>query len=92
MLSVWAYDHYAIPGSTALREIGIAALFFTLFAAGVYAVRPERPAIPRTYPYSGLVKELGNVEENKVRASNGPPCHRFMLAAQASEESPEEEA
>ncbi|KAF8340574.1 uncharacterized protein EI90DRAFT_2966458 [Cantharellus anzutake] len=66
VLSVWAYDHYRIPGSTALREIGIAAIFFSLFAAAVYAVTPERPALPRTYPYSGLVKELGGVEENKA--------------------------
>lgn len=66
MLSVWAYEHFTIPGSVALQEIGFAALFFSLFAAGVYAVTPERPAIPRTYPYSGLVKELGGLEENKV--------------------------
>jgi hypothetical protein len=32
----------------------------------VKASVPERPAAPRSYPYGGLVAELGGLDENKV--------------------------
>jgi len=32
-------------------------------------VKPERPAVPRSYPYDGLNAELGGLEENKVSST-----------------------
>lgn len=31
-----------------------------------YALTPDIPVVRREYPYEGLVKELGGLEENKV--------------------------
>lgn len=62
LLSVWAPDHInTVDDRTALRW------FFTffgsigLFSAGIYygEFYPERPAMPRTYPYDGLAVDLG---------------------------------
>lgn len=69
-LSVWSHDVYDISGSYALREFSIAVVLFGIFFSGIYLITPERPAVPRTYPFSGLVKELGGLEENKVRGSH----------------------
>jgi len=66
-LSVWSHDVYDISGSYALREFSIAVVLFGIFFSGIYLITPERPALPRTYPFSGLVKELGGLEENKAR-------------------------
>ncbi|KAF9506894.1 hypothetical protein BS47DRAFT_1352388, partial [Hydnum rufescens UP504] len=66
-LSVWAPDVYDISGSYALREFSIAVVLFGVFFSGIYLITPDRPAVPRTYPFSGLVKELGGMEENKAR-------------------------
>jgi hypothetical protein len=41
---------------------------FIAFGFLVKAITPEPPAIRREYPFDGLVKELGGVEENKVRS------------------------
>lgn len=66
MLSVWSLDVFPISGGTALRQLGAVIVVFAGFFAGVKYITPERPAVPRTYPYSGLVTELGGLEENKV--------------------------
>lgn len=50
----------------ALRQLMIAVLGFVAFGFAVKAVTPERPAVSRSYPYDGLVKELGGIEQNKV--------------------------
>jgi NADH dehydrogenase (ubiquinone) 1 beta subcomplex subunit 8 len=50
------------------------ALFhFVIAASGIVGVgflikslTPEMPAVRRQYPYDGLVKELGGLQENKV--------------------------
>jgi len=57
-----------VEPSKALLQFTIAALGITTFGFFVFHNVPERPSVPREYPYSGLVKELGGVEENKARA------------------------
>ncbi|KAI6108073.1 Ndufb8, NADH dehydrogenase 19kDa subunit [Pisolithus sp. B1] len=55
VLSMWGPDYSASSGFVA----------FGLLCK--YALVPERPTVPREYPYSGLVRELGGLEENKAR-------------------------
>jgi NADH dehydrogenase (ubiquinone) 1 beta subcomplex subunit 8 len=68
-LNMWTPDPPPVEPSTALRQFSIAALGIAAFGYVIYANVPERPSIPREYPYSGLVRELGGLEENKVRYS-----------------------
>ncbi|TFY81224.1 hypothetical protein EWM64_g2788 [Hericium alpestre] len=69
LYSMWGPDVAPIPPATALRQFTIAALGFVGFGFLVkYALVPERPCVPREYPFDGLVAELGGLEENKVRA------------------------
>ena len=68
IISMWGLDAPVVPPSNALRQFVIA--FSSIAAFGVfckYALIPDRPSVPREYPFSGLVKELGGLEENKVR-------------------------
>jgi len=44
----------------------IAVSLFVGYAALVPALQAESPVARRSYPYDGLVKELGDVEANKV--------------------------
>lgn len=67
VLSVWAYDHYPMSTSSAARQLAVAIAAFGLLFVGLAKIAPERPSIPRQYPRSGLVTELGGMEENKVR-------------------------
>lgn len=67
ILSMWGPDAPVVPQSTALRHLIIATLGFVSF--GFFAkffLIPDRPAVPRDYPFSGLVAELGGLEDNKV--------------------------
>lgn len=66
MFSMWGPDPPKIPPKTALFQFSIAASLFGSIMLFAYAVTPELPAVPRSYPYDGLVKELGGLEENKV--------------------------
>ncbi|KAH9838272.1 uncharacterized protein C8Q71DRAFT_806993 [Rhodofomes roseus] len=68
ILSMWGPDAPTVPPSTALRHFIIA--FSGIAAFGVfckYTLVPARPAVPREYPFSGLVTELGGLEVNKAR-------------------------
>lgn len=57
-----------VPPETAARHFAIACgVFFGIAMLCKYAFIPERPSVPREYPYDGLVKELGGLEANKVR-------------------------
>jgi NADH dehydrogenase (ubiquinone) 1 beta subcomplex subunit 8 len=67
MYSMWGPDAPSIPARTALFQFGIAASVFLTIALFAKASAPERDSVPREYPFSGLVKELGGLEENKVR-------------------------
>ncbi|KAH9928286.1 uncharacterized protein B0H18DRAFT_953990 [Fomitopsis serialis] len=72
ILSMWGLDAPVVPPSTALRHFIIA--FSGIAAFGVfckYALVPARPAVPREYPFSGLVTELGGLEDNKAREETG---------------------
>jgi hypothetical protein len=64
---MWGPDVSRIPPQKALYQLSLAALGFISFGFFCkYALVPDKPAVPREYPYGGLVKELGGLEENKV--------------------------
>ena len=63
---MWGPDIPVVPPRTALYQFSLAVLMFVAIGFGVKAIVPERPAIPRQYPFSGLIEELGGLEENKV--------------------------
>ncbi|KAJ6513170.1 hypothetical protein C8R45DRAFT_962688 [Mycena sanguinolenta] len=63
--SMWGPDVPGIPPSQALRQFLIAAGCFV--SAGLFIrafLVPERPAIPREYPFNGLEVELGGHRAN----------------------------
>ncbi|KAF8907312.1 hypothetical protein CPB84DRAFT_1844011 [Gymnopilus junonius] len=68
VLSMWGPDVAPIDPNVALRQFLYAVAGFVTFGLTVkYVLLPEPPAVRRTYPYDGLVKELGGLEENKAR-------------------------
>ncbi|KAF9223771.1 Ndufb8, NADH dehydrogenase 19kDa subunit [Gyrodon lividus] len=68
VLSMWGPDISAVLPHTALFQFTLAASAFVGFAfLCKYALLPERPTVAREYPFSGLVLELGGLEENKAR-------------------------
>lgn len=76
MYSMWGADIPHVAPATALRHFTIAVSGFVAFGLLCnYALVPERPSIPRQYPFNGLVKELGGMEDNKVSFLCYPlPC------------------
>jgi NADH dehydrogenase (ubiquinone) 1 beta subcomplex subunit 8 len=67
LYSMWGPDIPHVAPATALRQFTIALSGFVAFGLLCnYALVPERPAISRQFPFDGLVKELGGLEENKV--------------------------
>ncbi|KAK7050895.1 hypothetical protein VNI00_005007 [Paramarasmius palmivorus] len=68
LYSMWSPDVPPVDPSVALRHFALAALTFTgvFFFIKNYGT-PEPHFVRRTYPYGGLVKELGGLEENKAR-------------------------
>ena len=63
---MWGPDVHQIPPNVALKQFTFA---FTLFGGIMllsYFATPSKPVVPREYPFDGLVKELGGLEENKV--------------------------
>jgi NADH dehydrogenase (ubiquinone) 1 beta subcomplex subunit 8 len=71
---MWGPDVPVVPPQTALRQFTLVALGFVSFGLFMkYALVPDIPAVRREYPYSGLVTELGGVEENKVS------CNMFRV-------------
>lgn len=67
IVSMWGPDAPHVPPERAARNFGIAVAVFTTLALIAKAGTPARPSAPREYPYSGLVTELGGLEENKAR-------------------------
>lgn len=63
---MWGPDIPVIPPSRALFHFTLAALGFVSLGFILKYNVPEMPAIRREYPYSGLVTELGSLQENKV--------------------------
>ncbi|PCH42191.1 hypothetical protein WOLCODRAFT_137755 [Wolfiporia cocos MD-104 SS10] len=73
MLSMWGPDAPHVPPSTALGHFTIAWLAIAGFGAFTYYnLVPQRLAVPREYPYDGLVVELGGLEENKAQVETVP--------------------
>jgi len=67
LLDMWGPDVSNIPASSALKQVLGVTLGLVGFGYIIYKINPQSPAVPRRYPYSGLVKELGGLEENKAR-------------------------
>ncbi|KAF6759941.1 hypothetical protein DFP72DRAFT_884723 [Ephemerocybe angulata] len=68
LLSMWGPDVPSVPPEEATRHFLIALAGFVSFGFFVkYVLAPEPPVVRRQYPYDGLVKELGGLEENKAR-------------------------
>jgi len=64
---MWGPDTPPVPPHKALFQLSLAISAFVGFGfLCKYTLIPERPTVPREYPYSGLVRELGGLEENKV--------------------------
>ena len=64
---MWGPDAAPLPPNVALRWFSIAVAGFVSFGfLAKYALVADRPAVPREYPFSGLVTELGGLEENQV--------------------------
>lgn len=64
---MWGPDAPPLPPNVALRWFSIAVASFVSFGfLTKYALVADRPAVPREYPFSGLVTELGGLEENQV--------------------------
>ncbi|KAI9512069.1 hypothetical protein F5148DRAFT_1165980 [Russula earlei] len=67
LYSMWGADIPHVNPATALRHFTIAVSGFVAFGLLCnHLLVPERPAVPRQYPFDGLVKELGGLEENKA--------------------------
>ncbi|KAI5122768.1 hypothetical protein M0805_009850 [Coniferiporia weirii] len=64
--SMWGLDVPKVSPKTALFQFGVAASLFGSIMLFAYLVTPEMPAVPRSYPFDGLVRELGGLEENKA--------------------------
>lgn len=66
MYDMWSPDYFNfVSDGTALKHN---AIFFSLvFGFGAliwyFQLNPEKPAMPRSYPFGGLAKELGSGEE-----------------------------
>jgi len=71
MYSMWGPDIPHVDPATSLRHFTVAFSGFVAFGLLCnYVLVPDRPAVPRQYPFDGLVKELGGMEENKVSISS----------------------
>lgn len=67
MYSMWGPDIPHVDPATSLRHFTIAVSGFVAFGLFCnYALVPARPAVPRQFPFDGLVKELGGLQANKV--------------------------
>lgn len=66
---MWGPDvpRAGLTPQSALRQLLAAFAGFATLALVIknYGI-PERPGVPREFPYDGLVKELGGLEELKV--------------------------
>lgn len=64
-MDMWSPDHFhSVKDSEAVRQISILFGSFVLFGAIIYYtdIWPDRPSVPREYPYEGLYKDLGGRE------------------------------
>ncbi|EJD06451.1 uncharacterized protein FOMMEDRAFT_117264 [Fomitiporia mediterranea MF3/22] len=66
MYSMWGPDPPTLEPRTALFRFGLGVAMFGGIMLFAYAATPELKAVRRQYPFDGLVKELGGVEQNKA--------------------------
>ncbi|KAI8981849.1 hypothetical protein BDF20DRAFT_863590 [Mycotypha africana] len=66
LFGVWAPDLHHYSPYKALFQFGLATAIFATFAGIVYKTYPDKPAVPRTYPYNGLTEEFG-AREGDIR-------------------------
>ena len=71
---MWGPDAPVVDPRRALRNFIIAFSTFAGIGTLCYVGTPEMPAVRREYPFDGLQKELGGLEENKVRGSGICVC------------------
>lgn len=79
---MWGPDPSPIPIKDARRQLLMAVAGFIAFGFFVKAITPEPPAIRREYPFDGLVRELGGLQENKVLSTwftSNLSIHIFLL-------------
>jgi hypothetical protein len=70
---MWGPDVPPVPPHIALYQFSLVAFGFIGFGFFCkYALVPDKPAVPREYPFSGLITELGGLEENKVCENSRP--------------------
>jgi NADH dehydrogenase (ubiquinone) 1 beta subcomplex subunit 8 len=68
---MWGPDTPPVPPQTALRHFSYVVLsFITLGVFAKYYLVPEIPVVRREYPFGGLSKELGGLDDNHV-------CHGY---------------
>ncbi|QPG73148.1 hypothetical protein FOA43_000454 [Brettanomyces nanus] len=61
-MDMWSPDHFhPVRDRTALKQISVFFGCLGAFAAVIYLgdLWPDRPSMPRDYPYDGLYKDLG---------------------------------
>lgn len=63
---MWGPDIPPIEPSRALFQFTLVTLGFVTFGLITKYNVPEMPSIRREYPFSGLVTELGGLEDNKA--------------------------
>jgi len=66
IVGMWGPDAPHVPPPTALKHFGVAVLCWLAFAFSVSFFVPKRDAVPRSYPYDGLLLEQGGLEANKA--------------------------
>ncbi|KAI7898383.1 uncharacterized protein BX663DRAFT_525119 [Cokeromyces recurvatus] len=66
LFGVWAPDLHHYSPYKAAAQLALAASIFVGFTGLIYMTYPEKPAVPRTYPYNGLAEEFG-AREGDIR-------------------------
>ncbi|KAK4704338.1 NADH dehydrogenase (ubiquinone) 1 beta subcomplex subunit 8, partial [Phenoliferia sp. Uapishka_3] len=61
--SMWAPDVHKIKPFSAFSQLILALSGVATFAGVVYFIQAPPPALPRAYPYEGLVKELSGTDD-----------------------------
>ncbi|KAL5485824.1 hypothetical protein ACEPAI_6866 [Sanghuangporus weigelae] len=67
LYSMWGPDPPKVPARQAFFHFSLAVAAFGGIMLFAYEATPERKAVPRQYPFDGLVNDLGGLEENKAR-------------------------
>ncbi|KDQ57324.1 hypothetical protein JAAARDRAFT_178979 [Jaapia argillacea MUCL 33604] len=67
VLSMWGPDIPLVAPPSSLRQFIVATIGFATLGYVCYLATPPLTAVRREYPFSGLVQELGGIEENQAR-------------------------